>query len=191
MSPQPEPLEDGDHKNVGRDVHNEILLSLRALWRTRQNEFQSQTSEKNSLVRNTSRGEDDDMGEDDEEDYAASESDDAEETEETAMLDLDLPEAPKRTGAAKKNNLGQTRVVVHALIGIGNKPYLRGKGPGLNWERGVPMDFVEIGKWEWKTMRANEAVEFQLWLNDEKPCEGDSISVEPGATATLSPRFPA
>ena len=34
-------------------------------------------------------------------------------------------------------------------IGIGNKPFLRGEGPGLSWEEGVPMNFVEIGKWSW------------------------------------------
>ena len=35
------------------------------------------------------------------------------------------------------------------MIGIGNKPYLRGEGPGLSWDEGVPMNFIEIGKWSW------------------------------------------
>lgn len=90
-----------------------------------------------------------------------------------------------------KNSLGQTKITVHALIGIGNKPYLRGDGPGLSWERGIAMDFVEIGKWEWKSMRAKEPFKYQIWLNDQKPAEGDVLEVEPGDNASMSPRFPA
>lgn len=109
------------------------------------------------------------------------------------MLDLDIldkPKAEKKTTGAEKDKLGQTRISVHALIGIGNKPYLRGDGPGLSWERGVAMDFVEIGKWEWKTMRAHAPFKYQVWLNDQKKAEGEPQIVEPGIGASVSPRFP-
>ncbi len=108
------------------------------------------------------------------------------------MLDLGIFSVEARNKkklTTERNNLGQTRITVHAMIGIGNKPYIRGDGPGLNWERGVPMEFVEIGKWEWKTMRAHETFKYQVWLNDQKPADGDIQTAEPEIGAQLSPRF--
>ena len=49
----------------------------------------------------------------------------------------------------KKSSTGTTSVVANVMIGIGNKPFLRGEGPGLSWDEGVPMNFIEIGKWAW------------------------------------------
>ena len=44
---------------------------------------------------------------------------------------------------------GFTRLVATAYIGIGNRLFIRGDGPGLSWEKGVPLQFVSIGKWRW------------------------------------------
>lgn len=53
------------------------------------------------------------------------------------------PQADKRARIKKSD----TVVIASVFIGIGNKPYLRGGGAGLNWARGVAMEFEEIGKW--------------------------------------------
>lgn len=114
-------------------------------------------------------------------------------TAEDNPLDLDMEEpqvAAEPEPVYEKNKLGQTRITVHALIGIGNKPYVRGDGPGMSWERGIVMDFIEIGKWEWKTMRAQQPFTFQVWLNDEKPAEGEPQKIQPGTAFSISPRFP-
>ena len=37
---------------------------------------------------------------------------------------------------------GATRLIVTAYIGIGNRLFIRGDGPGLTWEKGVPLSFV-------------------------------------------------
>ncbi len=65
---------------------------------------------------------------------------------------------------------GQTRLLVTAYIGIGNKLFVRGEGPGLSWERGVPLQFVSIGKWRWESAEAAAPVTLKLYKNDEHEC---------------------
>jgi hypothetical protein len=65
---------------------------------------------------------------------------------------------------------GATRLVVTAYIGIGNRLFIRGDGPGLSWEKGVPLQFVSIGKWRWETAEAAAPVRFKLYKNDEVEC---------------------
>lgn len=65
---------------------------------------------------------------------------------------------------------GFTRLLVTAYIGIGNKLYVRGDGPGLSWEKGVPLQFVSIGKWRWETPDASEPLTLRLYKNDEQEC---------------------
>lgn len=70
-------------------------------------------------------------------------------------------------------------VQVMALIGIGNKPFLRGNIPGLNMEQGTPMEFVEIGKWQWKgEYAADQGGKIEVWLNDDKPARENPVLVD-------------
>jgi hypothetical protein len=62
---------------------------------------------------------------------------------------------------------GATRLLVTAYIGIGNRLFIRGDGPGLTWEKGVPLQFVSIGKWRWETAEASSPIKFKLYKNDE------------------------
>jgi hypothetical protein len=65
---------------------------------------------------------------------------------------------------------GLTRLLVTAYIGIGNKLFVRGEGPGLSWEKGAPLQFVSIGKWRWETADAVEPLALKLYKNDEQEC---------------------
>ncbi len=65
---------------------------------------------------------------------------------------------------------GATRLLVTAYIGIGNRLFIRGEGPGLSWDKGVPLQFVSIGKWRWETSEANSPVSFKLYKNDDTEC---------------------
>ena len=67
--------------------------------------------------------------------------------------DTSLPSKSIPTKEDKVEKNGTTTVVANVMIGIGNKPYLRGEGPGLSWEEGVAMNFIEIGKWAWSPPR--------------------------------------
>src|SRR5581483_5467272 len=49
---------------------------------------------------------------------------------------------------------GATRLLVTAYICIGNRLFILGEGPGLSWDKGMPLNFVSIGKWRWETADA-------------------------------------
>jgi len=84
---------------------------------------------------------------------------------------------------------GTTTVVANVMIGIGNKPFLRGEGPGLNWDEGVSMNFVEIGKWAWSPPRKNAPLIVQVYRNDQDPDKGGKIEVKPGQKLEITPDF--
>ena len=75
------------------------------------------------------------------------------------------------------------------MIGIGNKPYLRGEGPGLSWDEGVPMNFIEIGKWAWSPSRKNASLTVQLYRNDNDPDQSGKIEVKAGEKIEITPQF--
>lgn len=92
-------------------------------------------------------------------------------------------------GAAAKTSDGSTRLLVTAYIGIGNKVFVRGVGPGLDPEKGQPMEFVSIGKWLWQTSEATAPVTLQVYKNDEVKAMGDDITIDPGHHVEVTPVF--
>jgi cell division protein FtsB len=76
---------------------------------------------------------------------------------------------------------GFTRLVATAYIGIGNKLFVRGDGPGLSWDKGVPLQFVSIGKWRWETPDATKSITVKLYKNDQQECTSlGPVTLEPG-----------
>ena len=102
-----------------------------------------------------------------------------------------LPEKTKTAPVAKEkaDKNAVTSVVANVMIGIGNKPFLRGDGPGLNWDEGVPMNFVEIGKWAWSPSRKNATLTVQVYRNDEDPDKGGKYEIKPGEKFEITPDF--
>ena len=116
------------------------------------------------------------------------------ETSTENLLGLDLPEAATVDPALKSATIGSlvsdfaarspaesntapvpssdgaTRLLITAYIGIGNRLFLRGEGPGLTWEKGVPLQFVSIGKWRWEAADLAVPLKFKLYKNDETEC---------------------
>jgi len=85
---------------------------------------------------------------------------------------------------------GATRLFVTAYIGIGNRLFLRGDGAGLNAEKGVPLQFVSIGKWQWETKDAAEPLHVRLYKNDEIEClSPGELILEPGHQVEVSASF--
>ena len=101
-----------------------------------------------------------------------------------AMSDpVSLPEpAAENSGdpESSASSDGATRLLATAYIGIGNKLFIRGDGPGLSWDRGVPMQFVSIGKWGWSTHDAAGPVRIKLYKNDEVAALSGELHIEPG-----------
>ena len=85
---------------------------------------------------------------------------------------------------------GATRLIATSYIGIGNRLFIRGEGPGLSWDKGVPLQFVSIGKWRWETNEANAPFRFKLLKNDEQECTAlGEKALEPGHLHELSAQF--
>jgi hypothetical protein len=85
---------------------------------------------------------------------------------------------------------GFTRLLATAYIGIGNKLYVRGDGPGLSWEKGVPLQFVSIGKWRWETPDATAPVTVKLYKNDQQECAAlGPVTLEPGRQLEVTADF--
>ncbi len=100
-----------------------------------------------------------------------------------------LPPARPPMRMPRKDAAGATSLVATAYIGIGNKLYLRGEGPGLSWERGVPMQFLAIGKWGWTTTEAGAPITCRIYRNDDTPMLDPDLVVASGEKAEVAPRF--
>lgn len=104
------------------------------------------------------------------------------------------PDASTETATAPADETsvsadGATRLLVTAYIGIGNKLYIRGDGPGLSWDKGLPMKFVSIGKWGWATDEATGPVACKLYKNDETAALSGEIFLEPGQHVEVTALF--
>lgn len=85
---------------------------------------------------------------------------------------------------------GSTRLLVTAYIGIGNKLFIRGNGAGLSWDKGVPLQFVSIGKWRWETDEAHLPIAVRLYKNDQVECtSAGMITLEPGRQREIVATF--
>ncbi|HZP60170.1 MAG TPA: hypothetical protein VFB27_07575 [Opitutaceae bacterium] len=81
-----------------------------------------------------------------------------------------------------------TVITAHINVGFGNTLYIRGDGPGLNWESGVPMDCQAEDKWSLVIEHAQPFV-FKVLLNDITWCAGDDYTATPGANVDVTPAF--
>ncbi|MBA4136908.1 MAG: hypothetical protein C0518_06285 [Opitutus sp.] len=84
---------------------------------------------------------------------------------------------------------GATRLLATAYIGIGNKLFIRGDGPGLSWDQGIPMQFVSIGKWGWSTHDAAGPVRCKLYKNDETAALTGELVLEAGRHTEVTAMF--
>ncbi len=92
-------------------------------------------------------------------------------------------------GETSSSTDGATRLLATAYIGIGNKLFIRGDGPGLSWDRGVPMQFVSIGKWGWHTHDAASPVRIKLYKNDESAALSGELTLDPGRHTEITALF--
>ncbi len=100
--------------------------------------------------------------------------------------------APKPVVAvkpAKKAGPQPTVIQANIDVGFGNTLYIRGEGPGLNWERGQTMDCLKDDLWAFTIEAAAKPIIFKFLINDETWCTGDDYVVEPGNKITLVPTF--
>lgn len=117
--------------------------------------------------------------------------------EPTLNLGGSAPEPESTTAAApiekserSVSSDGATRLLVTAYIGIGNRLFIRGSGPGLSWDKGLPLQFVSIGKWRWETNDATSPVQFKLYKNDDSECASlGTQTLDPGQQEEVTASF--
>jgi hypothetical protein len=89
--------------------------------------------------------------------------------------------APAAVEAAPESASGATgtALIVNLMIGIGNKPFVRGTGPGLSRDKGVPMSFLGIGRWQWISSDPEAPATVEVWKNDQSPM-GEALHLPGG-----------
>jgi len=109
---------------------------------------------------------------------------------ETVADDFAQTSPDDSTPASAVSTDGATRLLVTAYIGIGNRLFIRGDGPGLSADKGVPLQFVSIGKWRWETNDAIAAVRVRIYKNDETECAAlGELTLEPARQTEVTANF--
>jgi hypothetical protein len=74
-------------------------------------------------------------------------------------------------------------------VGFGNTLFIRGEGPGLNWEKGTPLEIIGDDKWTIALPESARPIVFKFLLNDVTWSVGDDYTVAPGTSLTITPIF--
>jgi hypothetical protein len=107
-----------------------------------------------------------------------------------ASADDTVSDEPPKAIEQSRSSDGATRLLVTAYIGIGNRLFIRGDGPGLTWDKGVPLQFVSIGKWRWESSDPTGPVKYKLYKNDAVECTAlGQQQVDPGQQQEVAAAF--
>ena len=82
-----------------------------------------------------------------------------------------------------------TTITAQIDIGFGNLLYIRGEGPGLSWDQGLPMKCVADNQWQVVLAESARPVVFKFLVNDLSWSAGEDYTAEPGSSVTLVPTF--
>jgi hypothetical protein len=95
--------------------------------------------------------------------------------------------APAVKASAAK--LSATAITALIDIGFGNTLYVRGEGPGLSWDVGVPLDCAADNKWTIALPATGKAVIYKFLINDLSWSAGPDYVTESGSAITVEPTF--
>ncbi|HVS52825.1 MAG TPA: hypothetical protein VHD62_10765 [Opitutaceae bacterium] len=82
-----------------------------------------------------------------------------------------------------------TTITAQVDVGFGNALFLRGDGPGLSWDNGVPMTCVADDRWQAALGESARPFTIKFLINDVTWSTGADFSIAPGANVTLKPEF--
>lgn len=104
------------------------------------------------------------------------------------------PAAPKAVKepakkAPAKKKAAATTVAAEIDVGFGNSLFIRGEGPGMSWEEGIPMECADSSVWSYSTSAATAPFDFKLLINDLTWSLGENYTAQPGKKNTVSPNF--
>ncbi len=102
-------------------------------------------------------------------------------TQETTHIPFDELFANVAVEKKQKLTKADTAVTLHALIGIGNKPYLRSSS-----FEDIAMDYVEIGVWRAILPQFEGELQFTIWKNNEEQIGDQLYTVASGQKQEIS-----
>jgi hypothetical protein len=82
-----------------------------------------------------------------------------------------------------------TTIVAAIDVGFGNHLTLRGEGPGLSWDVGVPLECSADDRWSITLPETGHPIICKFLINDQTWCAGEDYTVLPGSSVVLSPTF--
>ena len=93
--------------------------------------------------------------------------------------------------AVKKKTVSKKKTVITAKIDIafGNTLYIRGEGPGLSWDAGVPMNSTGADEWSITLPSSKSQVIFKFLVNDISWNTGEDYVADSGSEVVLVPSF--
>ena len=101
-----------------------------------------------------------------------------------------VPAAPaSRPAPAASAKRAVTTIRARIDVGFGNALYVRGEGPGLNWDQGVPMTCVDDDEWVFRLGGSSRPFVFKLLVNDLNWNTGPDYTIVAGESLTVVPSF--
>jgi hypothetical protein len=82
-----------------------------------------------------------------------------------------------------------TTISARIDVGFGNALFVRGEGPGLNWEKGLAMECVENNLWRVTLAGSARSYTFKFLINDVTWSAGPDFTAACGTSVTLTPEF--
>lgn len=114
-----------------------------------------------------------------------------EESNPNVDIELELDENFLENNNDKNLPGERATILANIQMGIGSKPFIRGEGGGLSWDKGLPMEYLAIGNWQWTSKKTEALIQFQIYKNDEIPASEEPLSISPGEQQEIHPTFEA
>ena len=108
-----------------------------------------------------------------------------EEAEEVEVVEVNTAPVDEEKPSPVATSSSGTALTINLMIGIGNKPYVRGTGPGLSKDKGIPMTFLGIGRWQWISPDPEAPATVEVWKNDQTPL-GEPLNLSGGAPVEVN-----
>lgn len=83
-----------------------------------------------------------------------------------------------------------TGITVKFDTGMGSQLFIRGNGPGMSWERGIPLLNVGSDLWIFQTEENFEQFQYKILLNDMQWEEGENHTAQIGKEIEIAAKFP-
>lgn len=95
---------------------------------------------------------------------------------------------PGAGGGSATSRVRPAHLIVSAFVGGSQRIYIRGDGPGMSREHGIPLTMSGIGEWSWVSP-LEEPFRFTLWLDNKTADRNGELTIGPGERKVVEPRF--